>query len=301
MPAIDLNHVVAFVRVVEEASFTAAATALGVPKSTVSRAVSKLEEELDVRLLHRTTRKLSLTDAGQAFFDRVREAVSGIDDAVAAANEAGKTPRGVIRLTAPVDMGITLLADVVARFVRKHPQIHVELTLTSRIVDLVKEGFDLAVRAAKLDDSTLVARKLGSSSMGVFASKAYLERHPRPEAPADLLAHECVLFRARAGRATWALSGPSGLEEIEVHGPISADDILFVQRSVVAGVGIGLLPIFVARSCAERDELVRLLPSWAVRGAFVYVVAPSVRNEPARVAMFREFLVTAMRTIEWDG
>lgn len=298
MSTIDLNHVVAFVRVVEEESFTAAAKSLGVPKSTVSRAVSKLEEELDVRLLHRTTRKLSLTDAGAAFFDRVREAVSGIDDAVEAASEAGKTPRGIVRVTAPVDIGVVLLADVVSRFVRKYPQIHVDLTLTSRIVDLVKEGFDLAVRAAKLDDSTLVARKLGATSMGVFASRGYLDKRRRPETPADLAGHDCVLFRAKAGRATWALVGPSGVEEVEVRGAIGVDDILFVQRAILAGAGVGLLPMFLARSHVEGGELVRVLPSWAVRGAPVHLVAPSVRNEPARVALFREFVVANLRAID---
>lgn len=301
MGNLDLNHVVAFVRVVEQASFTAAAKSLGVPKSTVSRAISRLEEELDVRLLHRTTRKLSLTEAGLAFFERVRESIAGIDAAIAAANEAGKVPRGTVRITAPVDLGTTLLADVIARFVRKFPQIHVELTLTSRVVDLVKEGFDLAVRAAKLDDSTLVARKLGSSSMGVFASRAYLERKRRPEIPADLATHECVLFRGKGGRASWTLTGPGGAEEVEVHGPIGADDILFVQRTILAGAGLGLLPIFLARTCEERDALVRVLPAWAVRGASVSVVTPSVRNEPARVALFREFLVTAVREVEWDA
>jgi DNA-binding transcriptional LysR family regulator len=301
MANIDLNHVVAFVRVVDHASFTAAAKSLGVPKSTVSRAISRLEEELDVRLLHRTTRKLSLTEAGQAFFERVRESIAGIDAAVAAANEAGKIPRGTVRVTAPVDLGIALLADVVARFVRKYPQIHVDLILSSRVVDLVKEGVDLAVRAARLDDSTLVARKLGSSSMGVFASRAYLERRRRPEVPADLSGHECVLFRATGGRARWALTGPAGVEEIEVRGPIGADDILFVQRAILAGAGLGLLPIFLARTCEEREELVRVLPGWAVRGASVSVVTPSVRNEPARVALFREFLVASVRAVVWDG
>jgi DNA-binding transcriptional LysR family regulator len=301
MSQVDLNHVTAFVRVVEDASFTAAAKSLGVPKSTVSRAVSKLEEELDVRLLHRTTRKLSLTEAGQAFYDRVRQAIGGIEDAISAAHEAGKTPRGTVRVTAPVDLGTLLLADVVARFVRKYPQIRVELTLTSRVVDLVEEGFDLALRAARLDDSTLIARKLGSSSMGVFASPHYLERKKRPESPADLDAHECILFRAKNGRATWSLTGPAGVEEIEVRGAITADDVLFVQRAILAGAGLGLLPIFLARTCPERDSLVRVLPNFAVRGALVQLVTPSVRNEPARVALFRDFLVASIRAIEWDS
>ena len=130
----------------------------------------------------------------------------------------GKAPRGTVRLTAPADLGQQLLPDVVARFTKKHPNIRLEIMLTGRVVDLVQEGFDLAVRAAKLDDSSLVARRLGSSALGLFASSAYLRRRGKPKTVAELADHECVLFRGSAGKSIWRLSGPNGVEAVEVNG-----------------------------------------------------------------------------------
>ena len=294
---IDLNHVAWFVRVVEAESFTRAAEGLGLRKSSLSRAVSRLEEDLGVRLLQRTTRRLSLTDAGRSYFAQARSALSGLADAAATVSDMGKEPRGIVRVTAPVDIGVILLSDVVARFLKDYPKIHIELALTSRIVDLVAEGFDLAVRAGKLEDSSLMARRVGSADLGLFATPSYLARKGQPKKVAELANHDCVLFRAKDGHTEWRLTGPQGEETVAVKGPVSVDDLLVVRQAVESGIGIGLLPLFMLGSCAERGAkttAVRVLPEVALRGSALHVVTPSARHQPARVALFRDFLVDSL-------
>jgi DNA-binding transcriptional LysR family regulator len=176
MATIDLNRARVFVRVVEAESFTAAAAALNVPTSSASRAVARLEEELGVRLLNRTTRKLSLTDAGQQFFTRMQAVIAEAEETTQAVVGLAGDPRGLVRLTAPVDLGLQLLPALVKKIVERHPGLVIELVLTSRRVDLLEEGIDLAIRGGRLEDSSLVARKIISSDLGVFAAPAYLAR-----------------------------------------------------------------------------------------------------------------------------
>jgi DNA-binding transcriptional LysR family regulator len=284
----DLGLVAVFVKVVELESFTAAATALGLPKSSVSRSVSQLEESLGVRLLQRTSRTLSLTEAGRAFLERVREPLAGLLDAMNDAAESQREPRGLIRLTAPPDLGSGILAEPITEFVRRHPQIRLELSLTNRMVDLVAERFDLALRAtARLDDSTLVARKIVGSIGGFFASREYLQRRGVPRTLADLESHDCVLFRANDGQATFRVNGPKGPEEIEVTGALSADDFGFVRRAIAAGAGIGFIP---GEPFGDHD-LVRVLPDYSSEGGSLYVVMPSGRHVPIRVTLLRDFLI----------
>jgi DNA-binding transcriptional LysR family regulator len=298
----DLNRISLFVRVVETESFTAAAASLGLPKSSVSRGVARLEEDLGVRLLQRTTRKLSLTDAGRAYFNGVREAMQGLDEATGIVKEMGTEPQGLIRLTAPPDLGATL-AEILARFLRRYPKISFELSLVSRTVNLVEEGFDLAIRAGRLQDSSLVARKVGSSEVGLFASPSYLKRRGKPKVLADLAEHECVLYRSKGSKATWRLSGPAGDESVEVRGVVSADEMSFVRQAVVAGLGIGLVPAELVAATADRKGIlatppagaVRLFSDYAMRGGAVYVVAPTSHYQPARVTLFRDFLIENLR------
>lgn len=289
----DLNRIAVFARVVEAGSFTAAAAALGVRKSSVSRSVAALESDLGIRLLQRTTRKLSVTDAGRAYYQRARDALAGLDEAREAVSALGAEPRGLVRVTAPVDVAGDLAA-VASRFLRAHPAVRVEAVLTARYVDLVKEGFDLAVRAGALPDSSLVARKLGDTDLGLFASPAYLGAAGRPRRLVDLARHECVLFRAGGATATWRLSGPRGEEEVAVRGRADADDFAFVRAMLLSGFGIGLAPVSMLAPLAEAGELERVLPRYARRGSAVYVVWPSRRFEPAAVVLFREALAEAL-------
>ncbi|HEU4412226.1 MAG TPA: LysR family transcriptional regulator [Polyangiaceae bacterium] len=287
----DLNRVAVFVRVVDDQGFTAAAKALGLPKSSVSRAVGLLEAELGVRLLQRSTRRVSLTEAGGAFYERASRGLAGVEEAAAAVADMQGALRGAIRMTAPVDAGERLLAAPIARFVRRHPRVHVELVLTGRVVDLVEEGFDLALRAGALRDGSLVARKLGESEGGVFASPRYLARRGTPARVEDLTRHRCVLFRPSRGRATWALTGPDGEERVEVGGPIGADDLSFVRRMLLAGVGLGQLPLFACAHDVARGRLARVLPAYRAFGAPMHLVYPSSRYVPRRVTALRDFLL----------
>jgi len=290
----DLNDAALFVRVVEAGSFTAAARLAHLPKSSVSRSVARLEEELGVRLLQRTTRSLRLTDAGQAYYERARGSVAGLEEAASAVREMGGEPRGVVRLTAPADAYNFGLADIVARFVEEHPAIHVEAVLTNRRVDLIGEGFDLAIRAGRLDDSSLVARRVGLGENGLFAAPRYLRRAGRPKTVDDLSRHACVLFRAR-GVTTWPLVSAQSERTVQVTGPVSADELTFLVHVVAGGAGIGLLPLFLTREAAHRKQLERVLPEWVAPGAPIHVVLPSSRFVPTRVALLRDLLVAELQ------
>jgi len=289
----DLNRIAVFARVIEAGSFTAAARGLGVRKSSVSRSVAALEAELGIRLLQRTTRKLSLTDAGRTYYERARDALSGLEEAQQAAAALGAAPRGLVRLTAPVDLAAGL-APVVASFSRAYPAVRIEVSLTARLVDLVKEGFDLAVRAGPLQDSSLLARKLADTELGLFAAPAYLARAGRPRRLADLPQHECILHRAPGGTARWRLSGPRGEEEVVVHGRVETDEFAFVRGAVESGLGIAFGPATVFAASVKSGTIERLLPSFALRSAPVHVVWPSRSFEPAAVTLLREAIGDAL-------
>jgi DNA-binding transcriptional LysR family regulator len=288
----DLNRVSLFVRVVETSSFTRAAQSLGLRKSSVSRGVSRLEEELGVRLLDRTTRKLALTDAGRAYFDRVREAISFVDEANADVQEMGREPQGTVRVTAVPAFAENFMADVLTRFVRRYPKIKVELVLTSQSVDLVERGIDVAVRAGLLKDSSLVAKKLVSTDLQLVAAPAYLRRRGTPKTLRDLAAHDFLMYRPEAGKNLLRLAGPNGDESVEVTGPLAADDLSFLQRAAIAGAGIALLPVLSLRALLDQGSLVRVLPAYAMRGGALYLVSPASRHQLTRVRLLREFLAT---------
>ena len=288
----DLNRVSAFVRVVHDGSFTAAAKSLGLPKSSISRSVAQLEQDLGIRLLHRTTRQLHLTDAGAAFYERVARALTDIDEATVAASDTQAELSGAVRVTAPVDLGIFALAPIVARFVRKHPKIRVDLQLTGRVVDLVAEGFDLAVRAGPLRDSSLIARRVGDLESVAYASPKYLARRGEPKTVAELAKHDCVLFRSTVGIARWELSDVAGVKEsVEVTGSVATDDMSFVRAAVMSGCGIGLLPTFLCARAENTGRVIRVLPDWSLNSAVLHLAYPSSRFVPQRVVVLREFFL----------
>lgn len=295
----DYNDLALFTRVVERGSFSDAARAAGLPKSSVTRGIARLEKELGVRLIQRTTRQRGVTDAGRELYERVRGAVGALEEAADAVREHGKEPRGIVRVTAPVDASMMSLPEAMVRFTRKYPSIHVEVLVANRVVDLVAEGVDLAIRAGRLADSTLVARKVGQTTAGLFASKGYLDQRGRPKKVADLAGHDCVLFRGRTGKAAWVLDGPRGQESVEVTGVLGSDDFSFNARAISAGVGIGVLPLFIGARCtAVAEELERVLPKHEVGpGAPLHVVMPSASFVPARVTVVRDFLVQHLSTL----
>jgi len=289
MSTIDLNRVRLFVRVAEAGSFTGAARLSGLPTSSVSRAVAALERELAVRLIQRTTRRLQLTEAGRVYYESVSRALSGMDEAAAAVSELQDAPRGRVRITAPADLGHWLLAPSLVSFATRYPEVQIEVSLTQRIVDLVHEGFDLALRIGKLADNRLVARVLGLVRAGIFAAPRYLKRRGRPRSVADVADHDCVLFRSVSGRAVWELVGPAGRQKVEVRGAVAADD----SEAAAAGQGLTLLPIFACQG-REKDDLQRVLPEYATVGVPLQLVYPTARFLPKRVVLLRDHLVNEL-------
>jgi DNA-binding transcriptional LysR family regulator len=293
----DLNGVSLFLRVVEAGSFTRAANELHMTTSGVSRALTRLEEDLGVRLLQRTTRKLSLTAAGRVYFDQVRGALAMVDDASLAASEMGEEPRGAVRVTAAPAMAGVLI-PFFAEFLQRYPKIRLELVSSQGIVDLVEQGLDLAVRLGRLRDSSLIARRVGSFVRGLFASREYVARNGRPRRPADLANHNCVLFRGQGGRDTWRLADGSRELTVEVTGSLEVDDISSMHQAVQAGIGIGIISFF---SSARMEGLVRILPKYVGGEVPISLVSPSRRLEPARVVLFRDFLAARLASVAWRG
>ena len=284
----DLNRALTFVRVVEAGSFTAAAGVLGLPTSSVSRSVARLEGDLGVTLLERTTRRVALTDAGRAYFERAREAVLGLDEASALAIDAAREPQGIVRLAVPPDFGLHLAA-LIAEFVQRYPRIHVDVTFTARGPELVGDDVDIAIAVGRLDDSALIVRKLGATAHRLYAAPSYLERRGRPRTVADLARHDAVLYRGVAGASTWELTGPDGKETVVVRGPVSGDQLQFIIDAVAAGLGIGLVPQFCAAPGLAAGALEAVLPEHGASGSLQSLVHPS-RHLPRRVTLLREFL-----------
>jgi DNA-binding transcriptional LysR family regulator len=283
---IDIEGLVLFVTVAESASFSAAARALAMAKSSVSRGVTRFEERTGAQLLHRTTRKVSPTTSGAALLERVAPLVRALRLALTSLPEKEEEPAGDLRLTAPNDIGVTLLSEVVTHFSARYPRVHVDVELTSRPVNLVGEGFDLALRASgpRLADSSLVMRKIVSFELQFFSTPGYLARRGTPRTVAEATKHDLVIFRPMpfpAFRPKARLSGRV----------IRGDDFLFVRETIKAGGGIGLMPAFFAKSDQAAGTLVRVLPRFPVSDGQFALLYPRARHIPRKVSAFRDFLV----------
>lgn len=281
---IDLNLVRAFVSVHESGSFSAAAGRLGVPRSSVSRAISALEAATGLLLFHRTTRKVTTTPAGAALFERVAPSLSAVEASLLDLPEATPSPAGTLRLASSVDLGCALLAEAVARFLLRYPDVKVEVELGAALVDIARGGFDLAVRYAPgaLRGSSLVARKLGPVTFHLYASPGYLSRRGTPRSIEDLSHHDGVILRG-------------GDRELPLAPRTICDDKFFAREALHAGAGIGLLPVYLADASLAAGALVRVLPRWESRRGTVYLVQPSRKHVPLRVTAFRDILLHLLR------
>jgi DNA-binding transcriptional LysR family regulator len=276
------DDVAVFVAVADGAGITAAARVLGVPKSSVSRYVARLEQQLGASLFHRTTRRVALTPAGRALYDRVAPLVAGLGRAT-----AETAPVAPLRITTTPDLGAHLLSDVVSRYVQLHPGASVELRLGSALVDLVAEGVDLALRVYRdglPETSALTAQKVGTLTLGLFASPGYLARAGEPT-HLDDLAHHVTLGMV----VTPALPPPR----------VRTDDTPFAHRACLAGAGVAVLPTFLADPDLASGELVRVLPSFTQWTGTVWLVSPHVRQVPPHVASFRSLLLESLRRRGW--
>jgi len=291
----DLNLLTVFEAVARTASFSAGAKELGMPKSSASRGVARLEAELGVQLLLRTTRQVSLTATGTALYDRVVPILRSVKAALGELPEREEEPSGELRVTAPVDLGVLFLAEVVTRYTARYPAVSVDLHLTGRVVDLVAERFDVALRvASKLEDSTLVVRRAAPIVLQLFASPLYLARRGTPRTEADLADQDWVVFRSGPQRLRAA--APREALGVAPRGRIVCDDLLFVRDAVRAGAGIALLPTFVAEPDLVSGRLVRILPRLERISGYLYVVTPAAKHVPRKVTAFREIVHELLRT-----
>ena len=238
-----------------------------------------------------TSRKLGLTQAGDRYLGEVRGPIARIAEASGEVSELGQEPRGLVRVSIAPEIGDGHVSAILVDFVRRHPGIQVDVVVANRRVNLVEEGIDLAVRAGKLDDSTLIARRVAIAELALFAAPAYLTQRGRPRRLSDLAQHDCVLHRTATGFLPWRLTGPRGVEQVTVTGPITVDDLGSVRHLCLGGLGIALMPLPVVRHNLERGTLVRVLPGYAGKGAAVYVVSPPLLHVPTRVTLLRDHLL----------
>lgn len=288
-----LNDMALFVEVVKAKGFRHAADAVGIPNSTVSRRISALEKAIGLRLLHRTTRKIELTEAGQIYFERCKRIV---DEARLAHEQLGEMlaqPSGVLRASLPVDFANTYLAPIIAEFARRYPGIAFDFDLTPRQVDLVSEPFDVAIRMGTPPDSNLIARPLADLQRYLYASPGYIEQFGEPALPADLARHECIGFSTPRG-ATWTLQKTGESTQVEVGGRFHLNSIGMMRRLSTLGLGITMLAKEIAAEDVARGRLRRVLPEWEGTPIPVYAITET-RLLPAKTQRFIEFLREHLR------
>ncbi|MBX5039700.1 LysR family transcriptional regulator [Rhizobium lentis] len=286
----DLNDIAVFVKVAQYGSFSRAAHSLGMPVSTVSRKVTSLEEQLGVTLLQRTTRKLSLTAQGRAYYDRCSEPLAHLMDAEQALTETQRKPEGLLKISVPVIFGQNVFYEFISSFLRTYPDIQIDLFVTNLFLDLVAENIDVAIRFGELKDSSIVAQRLGKSVRYLVATPDYLKGRALPSTPEDLKDHRCVLLNGRNGEADWHLVSGRRSIDVRVSGPVSSRDFDTVSAFTYRGHGIGLLPSTYCDEEIKRGELIRLLPYWSSSEIFVHAVYPTRRFLPLRLQVFLEAL-----------
>jgi DNA-binding transcriptional LysR family regulator len=284
----------AFVRVVEAGSFVAAAERLGLSTSSLSRLVAELEQHLGARLLNRTTRRLSLTESGQSYYERCVSLLADLAEAEALAGQSAVQPRGTIRLTCSHSMAEQSVAPAIAAFVAHHPQVKFELVVSDRMVDLVEEGFDLAIRVGAVGSERMVARRLGAMRLVLCAAPSYLERRGVPAHPDELARHDALTYAYASAPRLWRFTDRAGQAyEVRVAGSLHANSGDALCAAAVAGLGIVNEPDFLLAEALERGRLLPLLPGYDGGGSHIWAVYPSRRHLSMKVRLFVEHIAQA--------
>ncbi len=279
-----------FARVVDAGGVSAAARDLRLSKSAVSKQLAALEDRLGARLLQRTTRRMSLTEAGAGFLEHCRRVVAEAEAAESAVGALLAEPRGVLRVNAPMSFGTMHLAAAIPDFMARYPQVTVDLTLNDRMVDLLDEGYDVAVRIARLADSSLVARKLAPARRVMVAAPSYLDRKGRPAVLADLAEHDVLAYSYVSAAEEWRFLGPNGEESVRLEGRLRANNGDILLAACLAGSGIAALPTFLSGPSLRAGSLVRVLPEYESVPFGIYAVWPTARHLSAKVRAFVDFL-----------
>lgn len=294
----DLNDLYFFAKVVEHRGFAPAGRALGVPKSTLSRRVSQLEQRLGARLLQRSTRRFAVTEIGQDYYRRCLAMVAEAEAAQEAVERVQAEPQGLIRVSCPVMLSLTVVAPLMSRFLIRHPRVRVRYEVTNRRVDVIEEGFDVAlrVRMPPLESSDMVMKTLGESALLLVGSPALLDRLGRPRSPADLARFESLGLSLAGGDHAWRLTGPDGTAQAAPHQPrLSTDDMASLRHAALAGIGIVQLPDYLLTEDLAEGTLEALLPDWPPPRAIVHAVFPSRRGLLPAVRQFIDFLAVEMK------
>lgn len=284
-----------FCAVVQEGAFARAARRLGLSNAAVSKHVAALEQALQTRLLHRTTRRLGLTAAGRAYYARANELLAQVDALEQDVREDHSAPRGLLRVAVPMSFGLAEIASRLPQLMSRFPDLQVDLSLTDRMVDVVEEGVDVAIRVRRvLPDSTLIATRLCDFSRVVTVSQSYASAHGVPQTPPELSDHPCLLYGGLPDPGLWTFVGPQGEQSVRVQGPLTADNSLALRTSVVAGLGVALTPTFVVQQDLHEGRLVRCLPDFHPEPRSVFAVYPTAKHLSPKVRAFVDFLRDAL-------
>jgi DNA-binding transcriptional LysR family regulator len=285
-----------FACVVEHRSFSGAASAIGVSKATVSKAIARLEAQLGTALFHRTSRRLTLTDSGTALAERAGRILAEAQAAEEAAIDSAKAPSGMVRIAAPITFGIRFVADAIAELIAEHPGIQIDLRLSDARVDIVADGFDIALRIADLPDSSLRARRLAPIKARVVAAPSYLAEHGTPRHPADLAHHACFLYANAIG--AWQFRKADGEEAaVRPAGPLITDNGDAMMPALLAGLGIARLPDFIIDRELADGRLVEILSDWSPMNIALHLLTPPSTLRPARVELVIDFLSQRFRNL----
>ncbi|WP_018151433.1 LysR family transcriptional regulator [Leeia oryzae] len=288
-----------FASVVDTGSFVRAADALNMSKAAVSRYVADLEQRLGVRLLHRTTRKLSLTEEGRAFHARCKVLLDELEEAESEITASSAQASGLVKINVPVSFGILHLAPLWSDFMVQNPKVTLDVTLSDRVVDLVKEGYDLAVRIGSLHSSTLISRKLASTRMILCASPGYLAKHGAPSHPADLASHTVLAYSLLTMGEHWVLEGPEGKTSVQVHPTLRTNSGDTCRAVALRDQGVILQPSFLVQDDLRSGALIELLPQYRSAEFGIYAVYPSRQYVSAKVRLLIDFLAKALGNATW--
>lgn len=291
-----------FGSVVEHRSFTGAAKALDLSKATVSKAVSRLEQHLGTALFHRTSRRLSLTESGEALAVHAARILAEAEAAEEAARDEASSPRGLVRIAAPMTFGLLHVAPAITEFLSQHPDIKIDLHLSDESVDIIQGGFDIALRIAALPDSSLRARRLGAVPSHIIAAPSYFKRHGRPRHPSELAHHACLRYAYANSPDIWRFRGKKGEESsVRVDGPLRCNSGDAMLSALRAGLGIGRLPGFIVDPDIARGTLETALEEWTMDPVSLHLLSPPGGPRPIRVRLLIEFLAVHMQRLCANG